>query len=279
MDFTAFTVAISISILVSLDSLVVMLIAKRAGMTVEEGGIFFGKGIKRKIGEVIWKIGFIPMGSYVKIRGMIREDDEVPEPGDFDQASKGSRMFVMFFDKLFFGGLLLVLLLLLPGGDLSTSIDGMVSFWSFVLGGSDNVSLFPGGLAEGAWFPFAAVLSWVWAMSLLPVGGSKTQHLLYELLGSEKLKQNTALNMISTLAGLGIVIFLVVRMFQYISRTHPDGTLDVWLGIAAGFVCSIAVVAGLVMTMGMPVPPEEPKKSTTLTDSELPPPDMPSRSK
>lgn len=257
MNTSAFLTGISICLIMSLDSLVTMLAARRMGMTVEEVGIFFMKGIRRKIGNAIWKIGIVPTGSFVKIPGMLRQEGEIPQEGDFDQVPKSARVLVMLFDKIFFAGLLMVALLLLPGGDLMASIEGMISFWRFIFGGSNDLALFPADLAEGALFPFVAVLSWIWAISLLPIGASKTQHLAIELLGIKKLKRNTLWLTISMLGGLAILVFLIERMIRFVSALHPEGTLGVWLGLAAGLACSIVVISAIVLAMGEPVPQEE----------------------
>jgi hypothetical protein len=276
MDQNAFITAISISVLVSLDSVVTLIAAKVAGLNVLEAGIFYGKPMKRRIGTVLWKVGFIPIGGYVKIPGMLREEDEVPQPGDFDQVSLGSRIVPLIFDKIFFALLLLVDLSMLPGGGLAEKLEGLVDFWKFVLGGSVDPGLYPMALAEAAWFPFAAATSLVFLMALLPSGSSKTSLLLYELVGAHKLKRSTALNLISMLLRLALIVFLVFRMVQYVNVIHPEGSLGVWLGLLVGSTCSMIVVAALVLALGKPVPPEK-KEETEPTVA--PTPDSPSPSK
>jgi len=63
-----------------------MVVAKRCGMRVERFSIFFGRPIARfRKGETEYRIGWIPLGGYVKITGMTREEllpDDRHAPGD-----------------------------------------------------------------------------------------------------------------------------------------------------------------------------------------------------
>ncbi len=50
--------------------------AKKCGMRVERFSIFFGKPIvKWQRGETEWRLGWLPLGGYVKISGMTREEN------------------------------------------------------------------------------------------------------------------------------------------------------------------------------------------------------------
>jgi len=56
-----------------------MVVAKWCGMRVERFSIFFGRSFARfRRGETEYRIGWIPIGGYVKISGMTR-DEEIPE--------------------------------------------------------------------------------------------------------------------------------------------------------------------------------------------------------
>ena len=56
-----------------------MWVAKKCGMRVERFSIFFGKPVRSfRRGETEYAIGWLPLGGYVKISGMTR-DEEVPD--------------------------------------------------------------------------------------------------------------------------------------------------------------------------------------------------------
>jgi regulator of sigma E protease len=57
-----------------------MVVAKRCGMRVERFSIFFGRPLASfRRGETEYAIGWMPLGGYVKITGMTREEDVPPE--------------------------------------------------------------------------------------------------------------------------------------------------------------------------------------------------------
>lgn len=57
-----------------------MVVAKRCGMRVERFSIFFGRPLASfRRGETEYAIGWLPLGGYVKITGMTRDEDIPPE--------------------------------------------------------------------------------------------------------------------------------------------------------------------------------------------------------
>jgi regulator of sigma E protease len=76
-----------------------MIVAKRSGMKVERFSIFFGRPLASfRRGETEYGIGWIPLGGYVKITGMTREEEVAPEdvPRTYYNASTGRRVATIF---------------------------------------------------------------------------------------------------------------------------------------------------------------------------------------
>ena len=74
-----FWVAIALGILVTVHELGHFLTARLFGMRVDAFSIGFGRALVRKVvGDTEYKIGWIPLGGYVKIHGMVDESMDVP---------------------------------------------------------------------------------------------------------------------------------------------------------------------------------------------------------
>ena len=95
---------LSLSILVTLHEFGHYWTAKKFGMRVEKFYLFFNPGFslyKKKIGETEYGIGWLPLGGYVRISGMMDEsmDREAmaqePQPWEYRSKPSGQRLIVM----------------------------------------------------------------------------------------------------------------------------------------------------------------------------------------
>jgi regulator of sigma E protease len=95
---------LSLSILVTLHEFGHYWTAKKFGMRVEKFYLFFDAGFslyKKKIGETEYGIGWLPLGGYVKISGMIDESmdreamAQAPQPWEFRSKPAWQRLIVM----------------------------------------------------------------------------------------------------------------------------------------------------------------------------------------
>ena len=93
-----------LSVLVILHEFGHYITAKMFKMRVEKFYLFMDIGfslIKKKIGETEWGIGWLPLGGYVKISGMIDEsmdEDQMkqePQPWEFRSKPAWQRLIVM----------------------------------------------------------------------------------------------------------------------------------------------------------------------------------------
>lgn len=99
-----FQLFLSLSILVVLHELGHFLAAKYFGTKVDKFYLFFNPGFslfKKKIGETEYGIGWLPLGGYVKIAGMIDESmdkdflDQEPQPWEFRSKPAWQRLIIM----------------------------------------------------------------------------------------------------------------------------------------------------------------------------------------
>jgi len=99
-----FQLLLSLSILVVLHELGHFLAAKYFGTKVEKFYLFFNPWFslfKKKIGETEYGIGWLPLGGYVKIAGMIDESmdkeflDKEPQPWEFRSKPAWQRLIIM----------------------------------------------------------------------------------------------------------------------------------------------------------------------------------------
>ncbi len=99
-----FQLLLSLSILVVLHELGHFLAAKYFGTKVEKFYLFFNPGFslfKKKIGETEYGIGWLPLGGYVKIAGMIDESmdkeflNQEPQPWEFRSKPAWQRLIIM----------------------------------------------------------------------------------------------------------------------------------------------------------------------------------------
>ena len=95
---------LSLSILVVLHEFGHYIPARLFGTRVEKFFLFFDAGfalVKKKIGDTVWGIGWIPFGGYVKISGMIDESmdkDQMakpPQPWEFRAKPAWQRLIIM----------------------------------------------------------------------------------------------------------------------------------------------------------------------------------------
>src|SRR5574343_1374152 len=93
-----------ISVLVILHEFGHYITAKMFKMRVEKFYLFMDAGfalVKKKIGETEWGIGWLPLGGYVKISGMIDESMDTeqmqsePQPWEFRSKPAWQRLIVM----------------------------------------------------------------------------------------------------------------------------------------------------------------------------------------
>src|SRR5574343_1719804 len=93
-----------ISVLVILHEFGHYITAKMFKMRVEKFYLFMDAGfalVKKKIGETEWGIGWLPLGGYVKIAGMIDESMDTeqmkqePQPWEFRSKPAWQRLIVM----------------------------------------------------------------------------------------------------------------------------------------------------------------------------------------
>ncbi len=99
-----FQLFLSLSILVVLHELGHFLAAKYFGTKVDKFYLFFNPGFsifKKKIGDTEYGIGWLPLGGYVKIAGMIDESmdkdflDKEPQPWEFRSKPAWQRLIIM----------------------------------------------------------------------------------------------------------------------------------------------------------------------------------------
>jgi regulator of sigma E protease len=95
---------LSLSILIVLHEFGHFIPARLFGTRVEKFYLFFNPGfsvIKKKIGDTEWGIGWVPLGGYVKISGMIDESmdkeqmDKPAEPWEFRSKPAWKRLIIM----------------------------------------------------------------------------------------------------------------------------------------------------------------------------------------
>jgi len=119
---------LSLSILVVLHELGHFLAARYFGTRVEKFYLFFNPWFslfKKKIGDTEYGIGWLPLGGYVKISGMIDESmdtaqmEQEPQPYEFRSKPAWQRLIIMLGGVIvnFFVGFLIYSMLLFINGD------------------------------------------------------------------------------------------------------------------------------------------------------------------
>ena len=76
---TVFWLAVALSILVFVHEMGHFLTARLFGMRVDVFSLGFGRAlVKKQIGQTEYKVGWLPLGGYVKIAGMVDESMDIP---------------------------------------------------------------------------------------------------------------------------------------------------------------------------------------------------------
>ena len=254
MDFntTTYLAGLTIGILVSLDAIIVGLFGMFLGFTVDGIIIFFGGGIKRRMGKKVWNLGFIPMGSSVAIRGLGREPDQAPSPEDFDQHPLGKRIALLLIDKVFLGTILVVLLSQIPTIGGRSGLEMVFDQFAYIFSMSPDAAK-PAIPADHLAFIMALIAFWLLFSALLPVGNNKTQILLGSLI---PLKPNNLTRIISyagILLGMVVFAYFLYCLILYININYEGQVLTTWISAVLG-TYTVYVFWAIVFTLtGKPV--------------------------
>ena len=131
----AIQLLMSLSLLIVLHELGHFIPARLFGTRVEKFFLFFDVKFalfKKKIGETVYGIGWLPLGGYVKISGMIDEsmDKEQmlhpPQPWEFRSKPAWQRLIIMLGGvtvNLILGFLIYIMIMLVWGKNILTQAD------------------------------------------------------------------------------------------------------------------------------------------------------------
>ena len=134
---------VSLSILIVLHELGHYTLARIFKVRVEKFFLFFDAGFslfKKKIGDTVYGIGWLPLGGYVKISGMIDESmdreqmKQPPQPWEFRTKKAWQRLLIMLGGVMvnFLLALLIYILVFFKWGEEYTPVDRLVYGYSFV---------------------------------------------------------------------------------------------------------------------------------------------------
>jgi regulator of sigma E protease len=134
---------VSLSILIVLHELGHYTLARIFKVRVEKFYLFFDAGFslfRKKIGDTEYGIGWLPLGGYVKISGMIDESmdreqmKQPPQPHEFRSKKAWKRLLIMLGGVLvnFLLALLIYILVFFKWGEEYTPVDRMIYGYSFV---------------------------------------------------------------------------------------------------------------------------------------------------
>lgn len=134
---------VSLSILIVLHELGHYTLARIFKVRVEKFYLFFDAGFslfRKKIGDTEYGIGWLPLGGYVKISGMIDESmdreqmKQPPKPWEFRSKKAWQRLLIMLGGVMvnFLLALLIYILVFFKWGEEYVPVDRMVYGYSFV---------------------------------------------------------------------------------------------------------------------------------------------------
>lgn len=134
---------VSLSILIVLHELGHYTLARIFKVRVEKFYLFFDAGFslfRKKIGDTEYGIGWLPLGGYVKISGMIDESmdreqmKQPPKPWEFRTKKAWQRLLIMLGGVMvnFLLALLIYILVFFKWGEEYTPVDRMIYGYSFV---------------------------------------------------------------------------------------------------------------------------------------------------
>lgn len=252
-DLNAYGVGVILGVLVSLDSVIVSIFGYLLGFEIQKVGIFFVPAVKRKIAGRTWAVGWLPFGSYVKFKGLNKEEGEAVDPGDFGQQPLGRRILLLMVDKIFFGTLVLLALLMISPDQLGAGFDLVWGKFAYIFQISSQP---PAALtASVGLFPYllASVSLWTFLSALLPFGGNKTQILLLELLGNRKLAQNQVIAISSMLLGLAFMGFVIYCIIRYVNIAYEGEVWSIWASLLVGALTVSIFWILLFLAIGKPV--------------------------
>lgn len=259
---SAFLTGFFLAFLISMDSILISDLGRFLGFRVEQAQVFFGKLMTRSMGRVIWKLGWLPLGSSVKISGLLREEGQPIHPGDFDQQPLFKRFLLLFVDKFFIGLVLLLALFLMPTESIAAGFDLVLDFYLHILKApAENGGAFA-DVGSPA-FVLAYVALWVLVTALVPVGGNKTQLFLSDLLGIRPTAEKQGGMWFAMLSGLLFaagLFYLVYRIFRYVNAAYPDQALAIWACFFGGLIALHLPWVVVLKVLGKPVvkrPPQE----------------------
>jgi len=134
---------VSLSILIVLHELGHYTLARIFKVRVEKFYLFFDAGFslfRKKIGDTEYGIGWLPLGGYVKISGMIDESldreqmKQPPQPHEFRSKKAWQRLLIMLGGVMmnFLLALLIYILVFFKWGEEYVPVDRMIYGYSFV---------------------------------------------------------------------------------------------------------------------------------------------------
>ena len=134
---------VSLSILIVLHELGHFTLARIFKVRVEKFYLFFDAGFslfKKKIGDTEYGIGWLPLGGYVKISGMIDESmdreqmKKPPQPHEFRSKKAWQRLLIMLGGVIvnFLLALLIYILVFFKWGEEYVPVDRLVYGYRFV---------------------------------------------------------------------------------------------------------------------------------------------------
>jgi|GEM_PF-6775789 len=252
-ELSAYLVGLLVGVLTAMDAVWVSLFGFLLGFEIQQVGIFFVTAIKRKVAGRTWTVGWFPAGSYVKFRGMDKEPEDAANPADFGQQPKGKRILILLIDKIVYGTIFLLSVYAIFPGELGEGFDMVIGKFAYILQFSSQESLSWYASANLLPFLVAMVSGWVLFASLLPFGGTKTQHLIFDLFGKSNTKLNSVFNTLSMLPALALMVWIVYSMVRYVNIAHEGEIWSIWGSVVAGAMTVSVLGVLIVLVIGKPI--------------------------
>lgn len=243
-DTPAFLTGLILALVLASDALLMAMTGKWLGFQVEEICFFMGKVLRRRIKGVSWVVGWIPMGTSVKVRGLYREEgvEETVFPNDFDQQPFGKQVLLLLIDKVWLAVLWTVGLLAMPEKSFGDALEKSWNLVYFILRGSEGD---PGFEIEGsgnAPFILACLSLWTLIFALLPTAGNKTQILLLHLFGIRKEKSLSRISLISGFVAIALFSYTIYCLYQFSTTAFAGYGMQLWVNGLGG-----ALLVGLII--------------------------------